>query len=100
MAWNQDNFNVLNEKQFEYCKFKNRPPLSVQYIKEEEKTLDAIFTEFDEQLIEEEEDEEEPYHVALKKYKVLFTYQVDDSEDEDKVDIKESKFNIYSFICY
>ena len=55
-AWNQDNFNVLNEKQFEYWRFKNNPPLSVQYVREEEKAMDAVFTEFDEEAVEEEED--------------------------------------------
>ena len=90
-AQSQDNFNVLNEKQFEFCRFRNNPPLSIQFIRGEAKAMEALFTEVDKEAIEEDEDEEEPYHEALKNYQVMFTYQVEENTSKDRVDIKESK---------
>ena len=48
----------------------------------------------DEEAVGEDEDEEEPYHEALKNYQVRFTYQAEENAGEDKVDIKESKWPI------
>ena len=79
-------FTALNEKQFEYCRFKSNPPLSVQYTRSERQAREAIFTEMDEDAVEEDEDDEEPYHEALRDYQIRFTYQVGGDSGEDSAD--------------
>ena len=93
LTMNMTNNHVINEQQFEHCRFKNNPPLSVEYIRVEENARDKVFTDFDEDAIHDSEINEEPYHEALKSYKVLFTFNDNKPQDEDSDESgQESKF--------
>ena len=45
---NMVNNHVINEQQYEHCRFKDNPPLSVEYVKIEENAKEQVFTDFDE----------------------------------------------------
>ena len=83
---NMMNNHVINEQQYEHCRFKNNPPLSVEYVKLEENIRDWVFTDFDDDVVQESEINEEPYHEALKSYKVLFTYNNNGEPDDESDD--------------